>query len=385
MATAVLTQRLAEWRRVFSQAAGPLSASWQRTPTVFMHGEALVKGRLTLADVAPLVDSGQMPAGCAALSGGSYASRGGSWTSAPLKGPLAEVLPAATVYANNAGMYMPALAELCIAGVETFGWPITCNAYLSAPGLQVSVPPHTDRQDVLVLQTTGRKRWKVYAPPAVEKGLDPLRRGKDGDEFLWDVLGDPLLDVTLMPGDGLYVPLGFPHATTTAFEDASPEPSVHVTLNVDSLIWGLSYRLLWAAAVRQSRLAAGREDRAEEAGTAMNADGLGWQQYASLQAPLNFGFMETSSGDDALGEMTGDLRRRAEAWGAHDEISEEGVRAAMGMLRRHKDELLQLHRQMYMDVLLDLTDLSPMEKEMGHWQLLQEQMAKLRCDMGWEE
>jgi len=95
--------------------------------------------------------------------------------------------------------------------------------------------------------------------------------------------------------------------------------------------------------------------------------------------------METSSGDDALGEMTGDLRRRAEAWGAHDEISEEGVRAAMGMLRRHKDELLQLHRQMYMDVLLDLTDLSPMEKEMGHWQLLQEQMAKLRCDMGWEE
>ena len=78
-----------------------------------------------------------------------------------------------------------------------------------------SVPPHTDRQDVLILQSAGRKHWKVFAPPAVEE-VDPLRRGKDGDVLDAAMLGEPLLEATLEPGDVLYVPLGFPHATSTS-------------------------------------------------------------------------------------------------------------------------------------------------------------------------
>ena len=99
--------------------------------------------------------------------------------------------------------------------LEALGWPSTCNAYASAPGLVTSVPPHTDRQDVLILQSAGRKHWKVFAPPAVEE-VDPLRRGKDGDVLDAAMLGEPLLEATLEPGDVLYVPLGFPHATSTS-------------------------------------------------------------------------------------------------------------------------------------------------------------------------
>ena len=40
-------------------------------------------------------------------------------------------------------------------------------------------------------------------------------------------LGEPVLDVTLQPGDVLYVPLGWIHATSTAESD---ERSCHATL-----------------------------------------------------------------------------------------------------------------------------------------------------------
>ena len=65
------------------------------------------------------------------------------------------------------------------------------------------MPPHTDWQDVLVLQTEGSKRWRVYGPPVRrEGGRDPLHRGKGGDVLGEGELGVPLLDVILRRGDG---------------------------------------------------------------------------------------------------------------------------------------------------------------------------------------
>ncbi|CAK0807825.1 unnamed protein product, partial [Prorocentrum cordatum] len=67
--------------------------------------EPLLAGHTALADVAPLVDGGLMPAGRASLSGR------GDWASAPLGGSLERVLAESTAYANNAGMYMPSLGS----------------------------------------------------------------------------------------------------------------------------------------------------------------------------------------------------------------------------------------------------------------------------------
>lgn len=390
---------VAEWQRVFRQTSRALSSSWQRAPCVFLQRDPYLAGRLGLADVAALVDKGVLPVGCAELGG----TQGrGTWSSAPLGAPLRQALPGTTVYANNAGLYLPALAELSLAAVDTLGWPITCNAYLTGAGREVSVPPHTDRQDVLVLQTAGHKHWSVYAPPAIS-AVDPLRRGKDGDELSLEALGDPLLEVTLRPGDALYVPLGFPHATSTRLEssssreqpgDDSPgvsdsavpneEASVHITVNVDSLIWGLSYRLLWAASEHAATAAA--KARGEELVEAKEPEtvGMQWSRYAALQAPLHLGFLEEGCQVD----VAADLRRRVELWSGDacgDGVKDADIEGAMQMLRGHREKLLQLHRQMYMDVLLGLSgDLSPLEREMGHWQLLQEQMSELRRGLGWE-
>ena len=51
-------------------------------------------------------------------------------------------------------------------------------------------------------------------------------------------LGEPVLDITLQPGDVLYVPLGWVHATSTA---DSAERSCHATLGVDTYFYGLCW------------------------------------------------------------------------------------------------------------------------------------------------
>jgi ribosomal protein L16 Arg81 hydroxylase len=85
-----------------------------------------------------------------------------------------------------------------------FGLPTNINIYITPPGAVVSVPPHTDRQDVLVFQTEGSKRWRVYGPPKRIKGKDPLNRGKGGDVIEKKELGNPILDVVLRRGDGKF-------------------------------------------------------------------------------------------------------------------------------------------------------------------------------------
>ena len=152
-----------------------------------------------------------------------------------------------TVVFNSVGGSVAALAGVCLDAVETFQLPVALNLYLTAPGQATSAPPHTDKQDVFVLQTQGRKRWRVYFPPAPGKKptVDPFARGKDTDLLSLDELGPPLVDMVLGPGQMLYVPAGFPHTTDTVVGmSGEKDPSVHLTLGVDTHIWGLTHATL---------------------------------------------------------------------------------------------------------------------------------------------
>ncbi|CAM9922236.1 unnamed protein product, partial [Phaeothamnion confervicola] len=120
--------------------------------------------------------------------------------------------------------------------------------------------------NVFVLQTQGRKRWRVFAPPppSAKPDADPLARGKGKDALLLSELGPPLIDAILSPGHLLYVPAGWPHTTDTMFDayastsgdvDAAapppPPPSVHLTVGVESHIFALDYASLRALALRR--------------------------------------------------------------------------------------------------------------------------------------
>lgn len=80
--------------------------------------------------------------------------------------------------------------------------------------------------------------------------------GKGLDVLSFAELDPPLLDLVLGPGQVLYVPAGYPHTTDTlvAAELAHSGPSLHLTIGVDCLIWGLTFAHLRGMALRRAGL-----------------------------------------------------------------------------------------------------------------------------------
>jgi hypothetical protein len=86
-----------------------------------------------------------------------------------------------TVIFNSAGAHIPKLAGPNLAITDATSLPCAVNIYITAPNQKTSAPPHTDKQDVVVVQTSGRKHWRVYSPPdpSVKPMADMVRL------FLW--------------------------------------------------------------------------------------------------------------------------------------------------------------------------------------------------------
>ncbi len=122
---------------------------------------------------------------------------------------FAEFADGATIVLQGLQRYWPPLAVFCRALEQALSHPVQANAYLTPPvaaGLNV----HADAHDVFALQTHGRKQWAVYWDPA---DTDPR-------------------DLTLAPGDALYLPRGTRHAARTV--DAA---SLHITIGVRATTW----------------------------------------------------------------------------------------------------------------------------------------------------
>ena len=101
------------------------------------------------------------------------------------------------------------------------GWPVQANAYCT-PASSQGFGVHHDTHDVFVLQVSGHKRWRVYAP-VVELPLK-TQRWSPGDA---QSLGAAVHDITLQAGDTLYLPRGWPHEATAADAD-----SLHITVGL---------------------------------------------------------------------------------------------------------------------------------------------------------
>ena len=216
-------------------------------------GSAFVTRSFCIDDVAQYVS--QYPSSYAAQGalspdgkGGWYMKKVGTGQGQDSMMTFADVeesLHKGTVVLNSAGAYLTPLATISLATLESFQMPVGLNVYITAPGMKVSAPPHTDKQDVFVLQTQGSKHWRVYAPPAPSSKMaaDPYARGKGPDALSLDELGAPLIETNLAAGQLLYIPAGFPHTTDT-LDQASADPSVHLTIGLDTHIWGLDYSTL---------------------------------------------------------------------------------------------------------------------------------------------
>jgi len=132
-----------------------------------------------------------------------------------------------SVILNHADAYHPPMARLCAALRENF---IHCyaNLYLTPPQSQ-AVKPHSDDQDVIIIQIYGSKTWMVY-PAVQELNYTDEMVGKGKHEVTQACLDAPLMtDEKLEAGDLLYLPRGFVHEAR-----CSDEPSLHMTITVPS-------------------------------------------------------------------------------------------------------------------------------------------------------
>jgi len=391
---------------IFSSLAGSetfKSVYWQKKPFLCTKSLQNIAGAYTMSDVKEAVDFDFIEAGRGTVlpgkGGWNMASvsqpRGSSFEDAKLRFDdvqMAMKQTSGTVVFNSAGGFIPPLAGVCLQTVSAFDLPAAINMYLTNPGQKLSAPPHTDRQEVFVLQTQGQKRWRVFAPPApnAREKADPFARGKGKDELTLDEMESPLLDVVLSPGQVLYVPAGFPHTTDTLEGITSPDPSVHLTVGLDSHVWGLTYASLRSYTLRRK----GIEDKLLPL-TKINAE-LYWE----LQQALPLGFLSeaivepfkgygTGMRDALANEVTAVLlqkMRKVEPETYPSSLSDDqmeaqlGIKEATAKIIQHHNIITDILKKMYADVTFKMTpvkmDLSFFRSQ-PYFQALESQMESL--------
>ena len=89
---------------------------------------------------------------------------------------------------------LPCCTDVTVSRSAAFGLPAHANVYCTGAGADVSLAPHTDRQDVVILQLEGRKRWHLYAPPE-EKSL-PVERSEELGKWSDAAANKPMLLIT---------------------------------------------------------------------------------------------------------------------------------------------------------------------------------------------
>lgn len=113
------------------------------------------------------------------------------------------------------------MRKFCHDCESIFGHPFQSNFYLT-PKNSKGFDPHYDTHDVIVLQLSGAKHWKIYsnnAVPLADKNLSFVKDGFDP--------GEVVAEIYLEQGDLLYIPRGLVHDAYTA-----DEHSLHATIGV---------------------------------------------------------------------------------------------------------------------------------------------------------
>ncbi|MDP1850309.1 MAG: cupin domain-containing protein [Solirubrobacteraceae bacterium] len=148
--------------------------------------------------------------------------RPGSFSGTALVDRVAEEHAAgATIVLQGLHLHHHPAAVYCRGLEVALGWPVQANAYCT-PASSQGFGVHHDTHDVFVLQVSGHKRWRIYAPLVELPMKDQRWSASEGDS-----VGEPLYDITLRAGDTLYMPRGWPHEAAAA--DAA---SLHITVGL---------------------------------------------------------------------------------------------------------------------------------------------------------
>jgi bifunctional lysine-specific demethylase and histidyl-hydroxylase NO66 len=127
-----------------------------------------------------------------------------------------------TVQIEDAERYSAPLARLSGRLEELLGGdPVRVNLYYTPVAERPGFPAHHDTLDAFIVQVAGVKRWEVWG----RRIEHPIWTMRDHDQPVAD--REPLLDVSLKPGDVLFVRQGDPHRAS-----ALDPPSLHLTVGL---------------------------------------------------------------------------------------------------------------------------------------------------------
>jgi len=294
-----------------------------------------------------------------------------------------------TVIFNSACAHIPALAGAALVGCEETGVSVAGNVYVTRGGKKTSAPPHTDKQDVLILQCQGRKHWRIYSKPdpSLSPNSDPFARGKSDDNLPLHRVEEfgckKVMDIDLEEGGVLYIPAGWPHTTdTTSFNNGDDEnkndgekDSIHITFGVDTHIWDLNYFEIRRAAYASEGIG----------GFGLTIEGVNVIANEDIRETLWHNFSGESEKKENFSKIADELM------GIDKYIAEEGMHTIAGdspsllfpsretylrtidLFHKHSQRILQIHKEMYQEAIDE--GISRTEDKRG----VEEKRAKLSC------
>lgn len=135
-----------------------------------------------------------------------------------------------TMIVNAMHKYWPPVRELCTRLSIEMGLKTQVNMYVT-PKHSTGFSPHWDDHEVFVFQISGEKFWRLYGNgPSL-----PRRSQHDPIAALRQRTlnpGAPVQELTMRPGDLLYIPRGCVHNAS-----ATDTTSVHLTLGINAVSW----------------------------------------------------------------------------------------------------------------------------------------------------
>ncbi|MBT4880760.1 MAG: hypothetical protein HOI80_03205 [Alphaproteobacteria bacterium] len=136
----------------------------------------------------------------------------------------------ASLVCNDIDSLLPDLSHIANLLERTFSSKIQANLYCSWKEKQ-AFHSHFDTHEVFVFHTVGEKRWLVYDGREVNPISHPTFLKMRNEARAEQKKGDVLLDITLKPGDFLYIPRGQYHDAL-----ATSEGTVHISFGGSPLI-----------------------------------------------------------------------------------------------------------------------------------------------------
>jgi hypothetical protein len=125
----------------------------------------------------------------------------------------------------------PSLLGLVKALGRDFHADIGVNAYLTPRGSR-TFPIHTDEHDALILHLEGEKVWHLHDFSLLQLGFSQKKNLKFSREWYGRTQTPQIAELSLKPGDVLYIPRGMPH-----YAVAQNSACLHLTVSITPLYW----------------------------------------------------------------------------------------------------------------------------------------------------